>query len=101
MQEGVAGPVGELHESESLVGIVPFDYGFDRRTGEGFKPLGAKLRCGSETTPGCFEVVVIEAAATGRTKISVSAAHVIPWGRVERSHSEMRRNDRQRIPRRR
>lgn len=33
MQERVAGSIGELHESESLLGIVPFDDGLDRETG--------------------------------------------------------------------
>jgi hypothetical protein len=47
------------------------------------KPLGARSRYRSETAPGCFEVVVVEATATGRTKISVSAAHVILWRRME------------------
>ena len=80
MQEGIAGPIGELDESESLVGIVPFDYGLDRGTGGRVKPLAAKLRCRPETAPGCFKVVVVEAAAAGRTKISVSAAHVSSLG---------------------
>jgi hypothetical protein len=44
MQEGIAGPIGELYKAESLVGIVPFDDGLDRRTGRRFKPLGAELR---------------------------------------------------------
>jgi hypothetical protein len=52
----------------------------DRGTGGRFKPLGARFRCRSETAPGCFEVVVVEAAATGRAKSAVSAAHVIPLG---------------------
>jgi hypothetical protein len=80
MQEGIAGPIGKLYKSKSLVGIVPFDYGLDRGTGGRLKPLGAKFRCRSETAPGCFEVVVVEATVTGRAKISLSAAHVIPWG---------------------
>ena len=95
MQEGIAGPIGKLDETESLVGIVPFDDGLDRGTGGRVKPLAAKLRCRPEIAPGCFKVVVVEAAATGRAKISVSAAHLSSWGRAECSHSEMRRNDRQ------
>jgi hypothetical protein len=49
----------------SLVGVVPFDYALDRRTGGRFKPLGVRSECRSETAPGCFEVVIIEATATG------------------------------------
>jgi hypothetical protein len=33
MQKGIAGPIGKLDETESLVGIVPFDDGLERRTG--------------------------------------------------------------------
>jgi hypothetical protein len=44
MQEGIAGPIGQLDKAEALVGVVPFDYGPDRRTGRRFKPLGAELR---------------------------------------------------------
>jgi hypothetical protein len=88
MQEGIAGPIGKLYEAESLVRVVPFDYGLDRGTGRHVKPLGTRSRCKSETAPGCFEVVVVEATATGRAKISVSAAHVIPWGRMECPQSE-------------
>jgi hypothetical protein len=29
MQEGIAGAIRELHEAESLLGIVPFDGGAD------------------------------------------------------------------------
>ena len=76
MQKGIAGPIGKLDETESLVGIVPFDDGLDRGTGGRVKPLAAKLRCRPETAPGCFKVVVVEAAAAGLTKISVSAAHL-------------------------
>jgi hypothetical protein len=50
MQEGIAGPIGELYEPESLVGIVPFDYRRDWGTGGRFRPLGAKWR--SETVSG-------------------------------------------------
>jgi hypothetical protein len=75
MEEGIAGPIGKLYEAESLVGIIPFD---DRRTGGRLKPLGAKLRGRSETAPGWFEVVVVEATA-GRAKISVSAGHLTSW----------------------
>jgi hypothetical protein len=83
VQEGIARPIGKLYEAESLVGIVPFDHGLDRGTGGRFKPLRTRSGCRSETSPGCFEVVVVEVTATGRAKISVSAAHVIPWGRME------------------
>src|SRR5580704_3040530 len=48
-----------------------------------------------------IEVIVIEATTTGRTKISVSVAHLSSWDRVQWSHSEMGRNNRQRIPHRR
>jgi hypothetical protein len=41
-------------------------------------PKAPTLR--SEAAPGCFEVVVVEAAATGRAKISISAAHVDTLG---------------------
>ena len=71
MQEGITGPIGKLYEAETFVWIVPFDDGLDRGTGGRFK-----FRCRCEIAPGCFEVVVVEAAATGRAKISVSAAHV-------------------------
>ena len=80
VQEGIAGPIGKLYEAESLVGVVPFDYGLDRGTGRRVKPLGTRSRCRSETAPGCFEVVVVEATATGRAKISISAAHVDTLG---------------------
>src|SRR5882757_8298312 len=76
MQEGIAGPIGKLYEAESLVGVVPFDYGLDRGTGRRVKPLGTRSRWRSETAPGWFEVVVVESTATGRAKISVSAAHL-------------------------
>jgi hypothetical protein len=76
VQEGVAGPIGKFYEAEPLVGVVPFDDGLDRRTGRRVKPLGAKSRCKSKTAPGWFEVVIVEAMATGRTKISVSVAHL-------------------------
>ena len=76
-------PLDKLYEAESLVGVVPFDYGLDRRTGGRFKPLGVRSRCSSETAPRCFEVVVVEAMATAGAKVSVSAAHVIPWRRLE------------------
>jgi hypothetical protein len=82
VQEGIARPIGKLYEAEALVGIVPFDHGLDRGTGGRFKPLGVRSRCRSETAPGCFEVVVVEATATVGTKVSVSAAHVIPWERL-------------------
>jgi hypothetical protein len=82
MQEGIARPIGKLYEAKSLVRIVPFDYGLDRRTEGRFKPLRTRSECRSETAPGCFEVVVVEATATGRAKISVSAAHVILSGPV-------------------
>jgi hypothetical protein len=78
MQEGIAGPIGKLYEAESLVGVVPFYYGLDRRTGGRFKSLGPKLRSRSETAPGWFEVVIVEATVTGRAKISVSAGHLSP-----------------------
>ena len=52
MQEGIARPIGKLYEAESLVGIVPFDYGLDRGTGGRFKPLCTKSWCRSETAPG-------------------------------------------------
>ena len=80
MQEGIARPIGKLYEAEPLFGVVPFDYGLDRGTGGRFKPLGARSRCRSEAVPGCFEVVVVEATATGRAKISLSAAHVDTLG---------------------
>jgi hypothetical protein len=32
MQEGIAGPVGKLYETESFLRIVPFDHGLDRGT---------------------------------------------------------------------
>ena len=98
MQEGIAGSVGKLNKAETLVGVVPFDDGLDRGAGGRVKPLGAELRRRSEIAPGRFVVIVVETTATGRTKISVSAAHVSAWGRMERPHSEMRRIDRQRIP---
>jgi len=79
MQEGIARPIGKLYEAEPLFGVVPFDYGLDRGTGGRFKPLGTRSRCRSEAAPGCFEVVVVEATATGRAKISVSA-HVDTLG---------------------
>jgi hypothetical protein len=78
MQKGIAGSVGKLDKAKSLLGIVPFDDGLDRGTGGCFKSLAAKLRCRPETAPGCFEVVVVEAAAAGRSKISISAAHLNP-----------------------
>ena len=78
MQEGVARPIGKLHEAESLLGIVPFDNPPDRGTGGRFKPLGARWK--SEIVLGWFEVVIIETAAPGRTKISVSVTHVISLG---------------------
>src|SRR5438309_7320469 len=80
MQEGIARPVGKLYKAEPLFGVVPFDDGLDRRAGTRFKPLGARSRRRSKTAPGCFEVVVVEATATRRAKISVSAAHVFSWG---------------------
>ena len=76
MQEGIAGPIGKLYEAESLVGVVPLNDGLDRGTGGCLEPRGAKSRCISETAPGWFEVVVVESTATGRAKISVSAAHL-------------------------
>ena len=78
VQEGIARPIGKLYEAESLVGIVPFDHGLDRGTGGRFEPLDARSRCRPETSPRSFKVVVVEVTATGRAKISVSAAHVIP-----------------------
>ena len=63
MQEGITGPIGKLYEAETFVWIVPFDDGLDRGTGGRFK-----FRCRSEIAPGCFEVVVVEAAATGGRK---------------------------------
>src|SRR5438270_8034299 len=78
-QEGITGTIGKLYETEPLVGIVPFDDRLDRGTGGCFKPLGAGSRCRSEAAPGCLEVVVVEATATGRTKISISAAHWSSW----------------------
>jgi hypothetical protein len=78
VQEGIARPIGKLYEAESLVGIIPFDHGLDRETGGRFKPLGVRSRWRSETAPGCFEVVVVEATATAGAKVSVSATHVIP-----------------------
>jgi hypothetical protein len=78
VQESIARPIGKLYKTKSLVRVVPFDYGLDRGTRGCFKPLRTRSGCRSETAPGCFEVVVIEAAAPGRAKLSVSAAHVIP-----------------------
>ena len=85
--------------SRSLVGVVPFDYGLDRGTGRRFKPLRTRSGCRSETPPGCFEVVVVEVTATSGTKISVSAAHVIPSGVWNAPQSEMRMGGRQQLPR--
>jgi hypothetical protein len=34
VREGIARPIGKLYEAESLVGIVPFDHGLDRGTGD-------------------------------------------------------------------
>jgi hypothetical protein len=47
MEEGIAGPIGKLYEAESLVGIIPFDDGPDRRSGgpAGVSNLWA-LNCG-------------------------------------------------------
>jgi hypothetical protein len=50
VQEGIARPIGKLHEAESLVRVVPFDYGLDRGTGGRFKPLGAL----PESNVGCL-----------------------------------------------
>ena len=83
VQEGIARPIGKLYEAEPLVGVEPFDYGLDRRTGGRFKPLGVSSECGSETAPRCFEIAVVEATATAGAKVSVSAAHVILWRRME------------------
>ena len=79
VQEGITGPIGKLYETEPLVGVIPFDDRLDRGTGGSFKSLGAGSRCRSEAAPGCFEVVVVEATAAGRTKISISAAHWSSW----------------------
>jgi hypothetical protein len=76
MQKGIPGPIGKLDETKSLLGIVPFDDALDRGTGGRFKPLAAKLRRSPETAPGCCKVVIVKAAAAGRTKISVSAVHL-------------------------
>jgi hypothetical protein len=83
VQEGITGPIGKLYETEPLVGVIPFDDRLDRGAGGSFKSLGAGSRCRSEAAPGCFEVVVVEATAAGRTKISISAAHWSSW--VERN----------------
>src|SRR5438874_13313908 len=54
----------------------------DRGTGVRLKPHCTRSVFGyrSETAPGRFEVVVVEVTATGRAKISVSAAHVNSLG---------------------
>src|SRR5262249_57118164 len=65
VQEGITRPIGKLHKAEPLVGVVPFDYGLDRRTRGRFKPLGGRSRCSSETAPRCFEGFVREVTATG------------------------------------
>jgi hypothetical protein len=41
--------------------------------------IAAKVTPASEVAPGCFEVVVVEATAAARTKISISAAHRSSW----------------------
>jgi len=81
MQEGIARAIGKLHEAEPLLGVVPLDDGPDRRAGGRFKSRGAgAARRGPEIARRCFEVVVVETAATGWTKISGFAAHVTFWG---------------------
>jgi hypothetical protein len=47
--------------------------------GEKAAEVVLNTRCRSEAAPRCFEVVVIEATAAGRTKISISAAHWSSW----------------------
>ena len=91
VQEGIARPIGKLYEAKSLVGIVPFDHGLDWGTGRRFETPDARSRCRPETSSRSFKVVVVEVTATGRAKISVSAAHVIPWERMEFPQSEMRK----------
>jgi hypothetical protein len=82
MQEGIPGPSGKLYKAESLVGIVPLDGGADWRAGSRFKALRAgRSRRRSEIARRRFEVVVVETTATGWTKASFSAAHVVSWRR--------------------
>src|SRR5271170_126879 len=86
VQEGITGSIGKLNEAKALIEVVPFDDSLHRGTRGGLKPLGGKSRCSSETASGCFKVVVIERTATGRAKISVSAAHLLSLGSVVASN---------------
>src|SRR6202011_3156221 len=65
MQEGIAGAIRELHEAESLLGIVPFDGGADGWTGRCFELRPAR-RSKSEISSRRFVVVVVENTAGGR-----------------------------------
>ncbi len=74
VQESIAGAIGELHEAEPLLRIVPLDGGVDGWTGRCFE-LGPARRGKAKIAPRRFGVVFIETTAAVRTKISVSGAH--------------------------
>jgi hypothetical protein len=75
MQESVARTVGQFDEAESLIRVVPLDGRSDGRAGGAVELWTARRRI-SEITGRRFVVVVVETAASGLAKISLSIAHV-------------------------
>jgi hypothetical protein len=71
MQESVARTVGQFDEAEALVRVVPLDGRSDGRAGGAVELWTARRRI-SEITGRQFVVVVVETAASGLAKISLS-----------------------------
>jgi hypothetical protein len=71
MQESVSRTVGQFDEAEALVRIVPLDGSSDGRAGGAVELWTARRRI-SEITGRRFVVVVVETAAAGLAKISLS-----------------------------
>jgi len=71
MQESVARTVGQFDEAESLIRVVPLNGRSDGRAGGALELWTARRRI-SEITGRRFVVVVVETAAAGLAKISLS-----------------------------
>src|SRR4029077_10296841 len=75
MQESVARTVGQFDEAEALIRVVPLNGRSDGRAGGALELWTARRRI-SEIASRRFVVVVVETAAAGLAKISLSIAHV-------------------------
>jgi hypothetical protein len=76
MEESVSRTVGQFDKAEAFIRVVPLDDGSHGWTRGRIEPWGARPRCKSKIGGQRLVVVVVKSTAAGRTKISVSIAHV-------------------------